>query len=117
MRKAYGGAYLAMCSRDMGADLVLAWPTAEIAVMGAESAVNVLYRKQLSEAENKAEMAAQFADDYREKFASPYLSAGLMFIHDVIEPGETRNKVALALRSLLSKREARPPKKHGNIPL
>ncbi|MBT8457478.1 MAG: acyl-CoA carboxylase subunit beta, partial [Alphaproteobacteria bacterium] len=117
MRKAYGGAYLAMCSRDMGADLVLAWPTAEIAVMGAESAVNVLYRKELSKAENKAEMAARFGDDYREKFASPYLSAGHMFIHDVIEPGETRNKVALALRSLLSKREARPPKKHGNIPL
>jgi propionyl-CoA carboxylase beta chain len=117
MRKAYGGAYLAMCSRDMGADLVLAWPTAEIAVMGAESAVNVLYRKELSKAENKAEMAARFGDDYREKFASPYLSAGQMFIHDVIEPGETRNKVALALRSLLSKREARPPKKHGNIPL
>ena len=117
MRKAYGGAYLAMCSRDMGADLVLAWPTAEIAVMGAEGAVNVLYRKELSQAENKAEMAAKFAADYREKFASPYLSAGHMFIHDVIDPGETRNKVALALRSLLSKREARPPKKHGNIPL
>jgi len=117
MRKAYGGAYLAMCSRDMGADLVLAWPTAEIAVMGAEGAVNVLYRKELSKAENKAELAVRFADDYREKFASPYLSAGHMFIHDVIEPSETRNKVALALRSLLSKREARPPKKHGNIPL
>jgi len=117
MRKAYGGAYLAMCSRDMGADLVVAWPTAEIAVMGAEGAVNILYRKELSEAENKAEKSAEFAQEYREKFASPYLSAGQMFVHDVIEPGNTRNTVALTLRSLLSKREARPAKKHGNIPL
>jgi propionyl-CoA carboxylase beta chain len=117
MRKAYGGAYLAMCSRDMGADLVLAWPTAEIAVMGAESAVNILYRKELAQAEDRAERAHEFADEYREKFSSPYLSAGQMFVHDVIEPARTRSTIALTLRSLLSKREARPPKKHGNIPL
>jgi propionyl-CoA carboxylase beta chain len=117
MRKAYGGAYLAMCSRDMGADLVLAWPTAEIAVMGAESAVNILYRRELAEADDRAEQTARFAQEYREKFASPYLSAGQMFVHDVIEPGRTRSTVSLTLRSLLSKREARPPKKHGNIPL
>ncbi len=117
MRKAYGGAYLAMCSRDMGADLVLAWPTAEIAVMGAEGAVSVLYHQDLKKAENRAELATRLATEYREQFASPYLSAGKMFIHDVIEPAETRARLALALRSLLAKRELRPSKKHGNIPL
>jgi acetyl-CoA carboxylase carboxyltransferase component len=117
MRKAYGGSYLAMCSRDMGADLVLAWPTAEIAVMGAEGAVNILYRKELSETDDRAKRAAELATEYRTQFASPYLSAGKMFVHDVIEPSQTRAKVALALRTLLSKRENRPAKKHGNIPL
>jgi len=117
MRKAYGGAYLAMCSQDMGADLVLAWPSAEIAVMGAEGAVNILYRKELGEAEDRAAKAKELAQEYREEFASPYLSAGKMFIQDVIEPARTRPAVALALRTLLSKRETRPPKKHGNIPL
>ncbi len=117
MRKAYGGAYLAMCSRDMGADLVLAWPTAEIAVMGAEGAVGVLYRNELKQAEDPKQRAADLAAEYREQFASPYLSAAKMFVHDVIEPSETRARLALALRSLMSKREQRPPKKHGNIPL
>jgi len=117
MRKAYGGAYLAMCSQDMGADLVLAWPSAEIAGMGAEGAVNILYRKELGEAEDRAARAAELAEEYREEFASPYLSAGKMFIQDVIEPARTKPAIALALRTLLSKREARPPKKHGNIPL
>ncbi|MCW9045640.1 MAG: acyl-CoA carboxylase subunit beta [Alphaproteobacteria bacterium] len=117
MRKAYGGAYLAMCSQDMGADMVLAWPMAEIAVMGAEGAVNVLYRKELDEAEDRAAKAAELALEYREEFASPYLAAGEMMVHDVIDPARTRSAVALALRSLLSKRETRPSKKHGNIPL
>jgi len=117
LRKAYGGAYLAMCSQEMGADMVLAWPTAEIAVMGAEGAINILYKRELAEADDRATKAAEMADEYREKFASPYLSAGDLFVHDVIEPAQTRSSVALALRSLLSKRETRPPKKHGNIPL
>jgi len=117
MRKAYGGAFLAMCSRDMGADLVLAWPTAEIAVMGAEGAVNILYRGELKDAENKVERSRELADEYRAAFASPYISAGKLFVHDVIKPSETRGRVSLALRTLLSKRETRPPKKHGNIPL
>jgi propionyl-CoA carboxylase beta chain len=117
MRKAYGGAYLAMCSRDMGADMVFAWPTAEIAVMGAEGAVNVLYHQELKNAENRRERAAELAAQYRAEFASPYLSAGKLFVHDVIEPSETRFRLALALRTLLSKREQRPRKKHGNIPL
>lgn len=117
MRKAYGGAFLAMCSRDMGADLVLAWPTAEIAVMGAEGAVNILYRKEIDEAEDQAARRRELIDAYRAEFASPYQSAARMFVHDVIQPRRTRAAISLALRSLLSKRETRPPKKHGNIPL
>jgi propionyl-CoA carboxylase beta chain len=117
LRKAYGGAYLAMCSQEMGADLVFAWPTAEIAVMGAEGAINILYKRELADAEDRTAKAKELADEYREKFASPYLSAGEMFVHDVIEPSKTRSILALSLRGLLSKRETRPPKKHGNIPL
>ena len=117
LRKAYGGAFLAMCSRDMGADLVLAWPTAEIAVMGAEGAVNVLYRKELDEAEDKVARRRELIAEYHAEFASPYQSAGRMFVHDVILPRRTRSAVSLGLRSLLSKRETRPSKKHGNIPL
>ena len=117
MRKAYGGAYLAMCSEDMGADRVMAWPTAEIAVMGAEGAVNILYRKELKEAEDKTAKAKELADEYRKEFATPYLSAGRLAIHDIIQPRETKSAIALSLRGLMSKRETRPPKKHGNIPL
>ena len=117
MRKSYGGAYLAMCSKDMGADLVYAWPCAEIAVMGAEGAVNVLFKREIAAAEDPKKKAAELAADYREKFASPYEAASKGMITDVIEPAETRSIVALALRNTLSKRETRPPKKHGNIPL
>jgi acetyl-CoA carboxylase carboxyltransferase component len=117
MRKAYGGSYLAMCSQELGADCVFAWPSAEIAVMGAEGAVNVLYRKELKEATDPGAKAAELAAAYRAEFTSPYLSAGDGYITDVIEPAATRWTVALALRKLRSKREVRPPKKHGNIPL
>lgn len=117
MRKSYGGAYLAMCSKDMGADLVYAWPCAEIAVMGADGAVNILYRKEIAAAADKAGRAKELAADYREKFASPYEAASKAVITDVIEPAQTRGIVAMALRQTLSKRETRPPKKHGNIPL
>jgi propionyl-CoA carboxylase beta chain len=117
IRKAYGGAYLAMCSRDMGADLVFAWPTAEIAVMGAEGAVKILYKREISEAADPKAMEAEYAKAYREKFASPYEAAAKAMITDVIEPAQTRSVVAMALRNTLSKRETRPPKKHGNIPL
>lgn len=116
-RKAYGGSYLAMCSTDMGADMVFAWPTAEIAVMGAEGAVNVLYRKELAEAEDKAARRQQLIAEYRDKFASPYMAASHAMITDVIEPGETRSVVSLALRNTITKRPIRPPKKHGLIPL
>lgn len=117
LRKAYGGAYLAMCSRDMGADLVFAWPTAEIAVMGAEGAVSILYKREIAAAADPKAKAAEFAAEYREKFASPYNAAGKGMINDVIEPSQTRGVLALALRNTLTKRETRPPKKHGNIPL
>lgn len=117
MRKAYGGAYLAMCSSDLGADMVFAWPTAEIAVMGADGAVNVLFRKELQEAEDPKKRAAEIAEEYRNEFASPYQAAANAMITDVIEPSQTRAAIALALRNTLSKRETRPPKKHGNIPL
>jgi len=117
LRKAYGGSYLAMCSQELGADFVYAWPCAEIAVMGAEGAVNILYRKELSEAADRKAKAAELAAGYRAEFASPYLSASHGYITDVIEPAETRSVVALALRKVLNKRELRPAKKHGNIPL
>jgi propionyl-CoA carboxylase beta chain len=117
MRKSYGGAYLAMCSKDMGADLVSAWPCAEIAVMGADGAVNILYKKEIAAAEDKVARAKELAAEYREKFASPYEAAAKAVITDVIEPAQTRGIVAMALRNTLSKRETRPPKKHGNIPL
>jgi propionyl-CoA carboxylase beta chain len=117
MRKAYGGAYLAMCSKDLGADIVLAWPTAEIAVMGAEGAANILFKKEIAEAADPKAKAAELASDYRKRFASPYAAASKAMISDVIEPASTRAMVAMALRNTLSKRETRPPKKHGNIPL
>jgi len=117
MRKAYGGAYLAMCSQDMGADFVFAWPTAEIAVMGAEGGTGILYGKEIKAAEDPDAMRKEKMAEYREKFASPYQAAANAMVTDVIDPADTRAKVALALRNTLSKRETRPPKKHGNIPL
>ena len=117
LRKAYGGAYLAMCNRDAGADVVLAWPTAEIAVMGAEGAVSILYKDEIKKAENPKARREQLIKEYREKFASPYQAASLALVTDVIDPAETRAAVAKALRNTLNTRETRPPKKHGNIPL
>ena len=116
-RKAYGGSYLAMCSRDLRADVVYAWPTAEIAVMGAEGAVNVLYRKELAAAENKEAFREEAVEAYRRRFASPYMAASHGMITDVISPAESRGVIALALRNSLGKRSTRPPKKHGLIPL
>ncbi len=117
LRKAYGGSYLAMCSQEMGADMVLSWPSGEIAVMGAEGAVNILYRKELSEARERVAKATELAAAYRREFASPYVAAGQGYITDVIEPSESRGVLALTLRKLLTKRATRPHKKHGNIPL
>ncbi len=117
LRKAYGGAYLAMCSKDLGADLVFAWPTAEIAVMGAQGAVKILYKREIQSAPDPKAREEELIAEYRDKFASPYQAASLGMINDVIDPAETRRVIAMALRNTLSKRETRPPKKHGNIPL
>jgi propionyl-CoA carboxylase beta chain len=117
MRKAYGGAYLAMCSADMGADVVYAWPTAEIAVMGADGAVKVLFKKEIAAAADPKAKEAELVAEYKEKFASPFEAARKGMITDVIDPAQTRGILAMALRNTLSKRETRPPKKHGNMPL
>jgi methylmalonyl-CoA carboxyltransferase large subunit len=117
VRKAYGGAFLAMCSKDMGADRVCAWPSAEIAVMGTEGAVSVLYGTQIASAEAPAAEKARLAAEYREAFASPYVAAGRGYLDDIIEPADTRAYLAASLEVLRAKREQRPQKKHGLIPL
>jgi acetyl-CoA carboxylase carboxyltransferase component len=117
LRKAYGGAYIGMCCKDLGADRVVAWPTAEIAVMGAESAVEIVFRREIDEAPDKRARRNELIDSYRRTFSNPYVAAGRRLVDDVIEPSETREYLARALESLSSKRETRPPKKHGLIPL
>ena len=119
-RKAYGGSYLAMCSQEMGADCVFAWPTAQIAVMGAEGAVNILYGRELAAIDDPAARTARrkaFVEEYGAEFASPWQAAARGYITDVIEPEMTRAALSLALRKLLGKRELRPAKKHGLIPM
>jgi len=116
-RKAYGGAYDVMGSKHLGADINLAWPSAQIAVMGAQGAVNILYRKELAEAVDKDAERARLMAEYDDKFANPYLAAERGYIDRVILPHETRVIVTRALRSLRGKRQTLPPKKHGNIPL
>ncbi len=117
VRKAYGGAYLAMCGKDLGADRVVAWPTAEIAVMGAEGAVEVVFRREINDAPDKVARRKELIDLYRNAFSNPYVAAGRRLVDDIIEPSETRKYIALALEALHTKRELRPPKKHGLIPL
>ena len=117
LRKAYGGAYIAMCCKDLGADRVLAWPTAEIAVMGAEGATGIVFRKEIDGAEDKRAKRAEMVKLYRDTFANPFVAAGRRLVDEIIEPSETRKKIAAALESLHTKRELRPPKKHGLIPL
>jgi len=116
-RKAYGGAYLAMCAAALRADTTFAWPSAEIAVMGPEGAVNVINRKEIAEAENPIEKRKQLVQDYRDRFANPYIASARGFIEDVIDPRETRERIINALWNLSTKRESRPKKKHGNIPM
>ncbi|MBK8480263.1 MAG: acyl-CoA carboxylase subunit beta [Proteobacteria bacterium] len=117
LRKAYGGAYLAMCAKDLGADTSVAWPTAEIAVMGAEGAVNVVFRKEIEAASDKEARRKELIEEYRSAFASPYVAASRRLVDDIIEPSQTRVFLARALASLINKRELRPAKKHGLIPL
>jgi acetyl-CoA/propionyl-CoA carboxylase carboxyl transferase subunit len=116
-RKAYGGAYLVMNSKHLRSDISLAWPTAEIAVMGAEGAVNVVFRKEIEKAADPAARKAELIREYRDKFSTPYAAAERGFIDDVIEPAETRKRLIQALRMLSTKRESVPARKHGNIPL
>jgi propionyl-CoA carboxylase beta chain len=116
-RKAYGGAYCVMGSKHIRTDINFAYPTAEIAVMGAEGAVGVLYRRELSAAADLEAARQARIEEFRDKFASPYVAAERGFIDEVIEPKYTRRKLIRALRLLENKRDQNPPRKHGNIPL
>lgn len=116
-RKAYGGAYIVMSSKHIRGDINLAWPTAEIAVMGPAGAVNIIFRKELAQAEDPAQRKDELIATYREKFANPYVAAGRGFIDDVIEPHETRPRLINALEMLANKRDTNPPKKHGCMPV
>jgi acetyl-CoA carboxylase carboxyltransferase component len=116
-RKGYGGAFDVMASKAIGADLVYAWPTAEIAVMGPDGAINIIFRKEIEAAKNKEKKREELVKEYREKFANPYVAAGLGYIDKVIFPRETRSLICKGLNMLESKRQGRPPKNHGNIPL
>ena len=116
-RKSYGGSYLAMCSKDLGADQVIAWPTAQIAVMGSSGAANIIFRKEIEQAANPEAKRAEVIQQYDERFATPYVAAERGFVDMVIEPSTTRPVLINAFEMLATKRETRPAKKHGNIPL
>jgi methylmalonyl-CoA decarboxylase subunit alpha len=116
-RKAYGGAYVAMCSKSLGADMVYAWPTAEVAVMGSDGAVNIIFKNDIDKAEDKEAMRQKILEEYAAEFATPYKAAERGFVDDVIEPHTTRQRIIDAFSMLDGKREKRPAKKHGNIPL
>ncbi len=117
VRKAYGGAYIAMNSKNMGADAVFAWPTAEIAVMGPDGAANIIFKNDIKNSDDPIATRAARIAEYRDKLASPYVAAKRGYIDDVIEPDSTRPRIIAALEMLASKRESRPAKKHGNIPV
>jgi len=117
LRKAYGGAYLAMCSKDLGADIVLAWPTAEIAVMGPDGAANIIFKNDIQNSTDAAATRQQKIDEYTNEFATPYKAAERGFVDDIIEPSHTRLRLIDAFEMLATKRDKLPSKKHGNIPL
>jgi propionyl-CoA carboxylase beta chain len=116
-RKAYGGAYCVMSSKHIRTDFNYAWPSAEIAVMGPEGAVNILYKRELDAAKDPNAARAEKVEEFRKKFANPYIAAGAGFVDEIIRPHETRKKLITALKNLDNKRDKNPPKKHGNIPL
>jgi propionyl-CoA carboxylase beta chain len=116
-RKAYGGAYVVMSSKYLGTDVTYAWPSAEIAVLGAEGAANILYKRQIETASNPAAERKRLADEYRERFNNPYYAAGTGYVDDIIEPRESRPKIIAALSALRDKYAPAPPRKHGNIPV
>lgn len=117
MRKAYGGAYIAMNSKEMGADIVYAWPIAEIAVMGADGAVNIAFKRKIKAADDPEAMRAQCKKEYEERFLNPYVAAARGYVNEVIKPEETRDAIIKALKGLKNKQVENPKKKHGNIPL
>jgi len=116
-RKAYGGAYVVMNSKSIGADLAFAWPSAELAVMGPQPAVEILYRRELAEADDPVARRTELVDEYVERYANPYVAAERGYVDDVIDPSETRVKLVAGLEMLRSKREELPKRKHGNVPL
>jgi propionyl-CoA carboxylase beta chain len=116
-RKAYGGAYVVMSSKYLGTDVNYAWPSAEIAVLGAEGAVNILFKEEIDASPDPAAMRAKLAEDYRQKFNNPYHAASAGYVDDVIEPCETRAKIIAALAALRDKYAPAPPRKHGNMPV
>jgi acetyl-CoA carboxylase carboxyltransferase component len=116
-RKAYGGAYVVMNSKSIGADLAFAWPSAELAVMGPQGAVEIVYRRELQQAADPIARRAELVAEYSEKYANPYAAAERGYIDDVIDPADTRLKIAAGLAMLRSKREDLPRRKHGNVPL
>ena len=117
IRKAYGGAYIVMSSKHLRSDINLAWPSAEIAVMGADGAVNIIYREEISKSEEPEKTRQELIEDYKERFTTPYIAAARGFLDDVIDPAETRGQIIQALDMLQNKRDSLPSKKHGNIPL
>jgi methylmalonyl-CoA carboxyltransferase large subunit len=117
LRKAYGGGYIAMCAKDLGADCTLAWPSAEIAVMGAEAAVEIVFHRELAEAADPEAKRQELIQQYRDTFYTPYVAGGQRLVDDIIEPAKTRAYLADALDTLSTKRDWRPQKKHGLIPL
>lgn len=117
VRKAYGGAYIGMCNKELGADIVLAWPSAEIAVMGPDGAANIIFRREIENAEDPVAKRAEKVEEYKEKFANPYVAAARGYVDDVIEPASSRQRLASAFEMLAGKRENRPAKKHGNLPV
>jgi propionyl-CoA carboxylase beta chain len=116
-RKAYGGAYIVMSSKHLRGDINFAWPSGQIAVMGAEGAVNIIYRKDITDSANPEETRRKLVVDYEEKFSNPYRAANLGYIDDIIDPRQTRHYLITALEMLEGKTQDNPPKKHGNIPL
>jgi acetyl-CoA carboxylase carboxyltransferase component len=117
MRKAYGGAYIAMCGQSLGADYTLAWPKAEIAVMGAEGAVAIIHHQEIKNAADPAAKEKEKIEEYRQYFYNPYIAASMGYINAVIRPRDTRPEIIAAFEALRNKKETRPPRKHGNIPM
>jgi acetyl-CoA carboxylase carboxyltransferase component len=116
-RKAYGGAYVVMNSKSIGADLAFAWPSAEVAVMGPQGAVNIIFRKEIETASDAEARRAELIEEYSERFANPYIAAERGYVDDVIDPRETRRVLVRSLEMLRTKREQLPQRKHGNVPL